>query len=91
MEKIEITREQLYQRVWEKPLRQVAQEIGISDVGLKKACIRLSVPSPPRGYWAKLDAGKKVTKPDLPEPTDKNPTYAPAIAESVPVTPGLNK
>lgn len=73
MEKIEITREELYRRVWEKPVRQVAQEIGISDVGLKKTCVRLSVPSPPRGYWAKIEAGQKVSKANLPPPTEKTP------------------
>lgn len=33
-------------------MRQVAQEIGVSDVGFKNACKRLSVLSPKRGYWA---------------------------------------
>ena len=33
---------------------------------LSKACLRLQVPVPPRGYWAKLEAGKKVPRPKLP-------------------------
>jgi hypothetical protein len=34
--------------------------LGLSDVGLAKICDRHRVPTPPRGYWAKKEAGKKV-------------------------------
>jgi hypothetical protein len=74
MEKMEFTREELYHRVWEKPMFQVAQEIGISDVGLKKACRRVLVPTPPRGYWAKVDAGQKPPVPALGPKSEKTPT-----------------
>jgi hypothetical protein len=32
-------------------MREVAAELGISDVGLKGVCERHRVPVPPRGYW----------------------------------------
>lgn len=35
-------------------------EFGISGNGLAKICDRLNVPYPPRGYWAKKEAGKPV-------------------------------
>jgi hypothetical protein len=44
----EITREDLYQLVWEKLGRILAKEFGMSDVGLAKICKRLRVPRPPR-------------------------------------------
>lgn len=46
---------------------KIAKEFGISDRGLAKTCQRLEVPVPPRGYWAKLRAGKEVSKLPLPE------------------------
>jgi len=40
--------------------------LGISDVGLAKACRRADLLPPPRGNWAKFAAGKTVKKPQLP-------------------------
>lgn len=40
----------------------MAEELGISDVGLAKICDRHRVPTPQRGYWAKVAAGQKVRK-----------------------------
>lgn len=60
------TREQLYGLVWADPMQKVAARLGLSDVGLAKACRAAAVPVPERGYWAKLQAGKKVERPGLP-------------------------
>jgi len=60
------TRQELFDLVWSAPTRSVAKQLGISDVGLAKACRRANLLLPPRGYWAKLAAGKKVVRPDLP-------------------------
>lgn len=61
-------RSELYVKVWAKPMTQLAAELGISDVGLAKACRRHAVPAPPRGYWAKLKAGQKPPQTPLPTP-----------------------
>ena len=61
-----LTRQALYDLVWEKPVRTVAAELGISDVGLKKICARFDIPVPHRGYWARLAAGQRVHKGVLP-------------------------
>jgi hypothetical protein len=55
-----LTRRELYDLVWSKPISRLAEELGLSDVGLTKICERHRVPTPPRGYWAKQQAGKKV-------------------------------
>jgi hypothetical protein len=70
---VTITRDQLYEEVWAEPMVKVAPRYGVSDVALKKTCRRMDVPVPPRGYWAKLEAGKRVTKLALPKakPTTK--------------------
>lgn len=50
---VTFTREELFQRVWAEPLLKLAADIGVSDVGLAKACRRAEIPLPGRGYWAK--------------------------------------
>src|SRR5262245_13703906 len=60
------TRQELFDLVWSAPTRTVAKRLGMSDVGLAKACRRADILLPPRGYWAKLAAGKRVRKPELP-------------------------
>ncbi len=64
---ITITREQLYERVWSEPATKVALAFGLSSVAVKKMCRRMNVPTPSRGYWARLAAGQKVSKVLLPE------------------------
>lgn len=61
-----IDREALYDLVWTEPVRTIAVRFGISDVALKKACQRASIPTPDRGYWAKREAGRSVTQIALP-------------------------
>ncbi len=39
--------------VWEKPLSHAAKDIGVSDVGLKKRCLKLGIELPRQGYWLK--------------------------------------
>ncbi|MEG0681241.1 MAG: hypothetical protein RR581_06395 [Eubacterium sp.] len=77
-------RETLYSEVWEKPVTEVSRKYGVSDVAIHNICKSLNVPVPPRGYWAKLRANKKVKKTELPkqskwtkisgERTEVNPT-----------------
>lgn len=63
---MQISRRDLYNRAWSTPMSKLARELDISDVGLAKACRRHNIPRPPRGYWAKLAAGKAPPKPALP-------------------------
>lgn len=60
-----LSREELFALVWGKPTQQVAKDLGISDVAVGKLCARLQVPKPARGYWAKVEAGKKQRRPAL--------------------------
>src|SRR5689334_8557046 len=61
-----LTREALYALVWAEPISKVAPRFGLSDRGLAKICESRKIPVPPRGYWAKLAHGHKVTQPSLP-------------------------
>jgi len=58
----ELTRRELYDLIWARPTVRVAADLGISDVALHKICERHRVPTPGRGYWAKVAAGKPVKK-----------------------------
>lgn len=58
-------RQKLFDEIWATPITKLAKEYGLSDVGLRKICLALDMPLPPRGYWAKLAAGKAIPKPQL--------------------------
>lgn len=66
-QKTSFERQKLFDEVWVTPLTKLAKAYGLSDVGLRKICVALAVPLPPRGYWAKLAAGRTIPKPALPE------------------------
>ena len=65
-------RDELYQEVWSTPMWTLAKKYGISDVGLAKVCRKLKIPLPGRGYWAKKQAGQKVTQAPLPQVKEKD-------------------
>jgi hypothetical protein len=65
MKEKDIAREELFALIWEKPTVEVARDMGISDVAVAKLCARLKVPKPPRGYWAKIEAGQRPRRPPL--------------------------
>ena len=57
-----LSRQDLYDAVWAKPMREVSRDLGVSDVGLAKLCRRHAIPTPERGYWSKLRHGKSVLR-----------------------------
>lgn len=72
---MKLSRQELYDLVWSKPITHASKELGISDVMLGRICRERHVPCPPRGYWAKLSSAKlskkptQIPLPDLPAPT----------------------
>lgn len=66
-EEITISRQELYNLVWAKPVVQIAKEFGISDVAIAKICKKMNIPKPGLGYWAKKEFGKKTKMIPLPE------------------------
>lgn len=73
-------REKLYNEVWTDPVIIVAERYGMSDNGLRKHCRKIGIPLPQAGYWAKLRAGKKVYKPELPKVTGELKKFVHAYA-----------
>lgn len=71
----EYDRAKLLEEVWTEPVQTVALRYQLSDVGLKKLCSRLLIPTPPRGYWAKLKAGRTVPARPALKPYNGNPRH----------------
>jgi len=63
---VRVSRERLYDLAWSAPMRQLAAELGLSDIGLAKALRLHDIPLPQPGYWNKLQAGKPVRHTPLP-------------------------
>ena len=61
-----LKRDELYTQVWQEPMTKLALRYNLSDVGLKKICNAMGIPTPIAGYWVKLRAGKKVKQTPLP-------------------------
>ena len=68
-------REKLYQEVWSTPMLQLAKQYSYSDRGLAKLCERMNIPVPPRGYWAKKEAGQEVAQTPLPPLSEGQQNY----------------
>ena len=64
---VRFERAEFFECVWSEPMVALAEKWGLSDRGLAKACGRIKVPVPPRGYWAKVQAGHRVRRPRLPK------------------------
>src|SRR6266478_6465834 len=59
-------RQELYEKVWQVPLRELAAEYNMSDVGLAKVCRKLGIPLPGLGHWTKIACGHAIARPPLP-------------------------
>lgn len=55
--KFKISKEDLYNLVWNYPTTEVAKMLGVSDVAVSKRCKTLGITKPPRGYWRKVETG----------------------------------
>ncbi len=76
-------RKELYELVWAQPVTKVAKQFGVSDVAIAKACRKLKVPLPGRGYWAKKVNGHAVQTVPLPKAKD-----IPQVSKPQPRAPG---
>ena len=63
---MKLTRKELYDLIWSEPMTTVCKRFGITDNGLRKHCKSMNIPTPPIGYWARLQSGKDVEKIQLP-------------------------
>jgi AcrR family transcriptional regulator len=60
---ITMSRDQLYELVWKRPIATLARDFGVSPNALTKICDRMLVPYPGRGYWSKAAARRSTQHP----------------------------
>ena len=90
-----LSREDLYELVWQRPLSHVAPDLGLDGPRLANICKSRGIPYPPLGYWQKLAVGRAPAKAPLPPGADavpavsipKRATPASAEARSAPRVP----
>lgn len=85
-----ISRKALYDEVWVSPLTTLAKKYSMSNVGLAKICRKYEIPNPPRGYWAKLQHGKRIRRTPLPKP-EYNPEIIIREVATVPRDPEVKR
>lgn len=62
-----LTREQLYELVWQEPMLRIGERLGVSSSYMARVCTELRVPRPAPGYWAQVEFGKKPARLSLPD------------------------
>ncbi|PKP98382.1 MAG: hypothetical protein CVT74_11170 [Alphaproteobacteria bacterium HGW-Alphaproteobacteria-13] len=66
-EEAAVTRQDIYELVWQKPMTRLAEDFGITDQQLARLCEREDIPRPSPGHWSKLAVGKCAgARPPLP-------------------------
>jgi hypothetical protein len=62
---MKLDRNVLFEQVWATPMSKLCKAYGMTDQGLRKACVKLQIPLPQRGHWAKIAAGYQIARPNL--------------------------
>jgi hypothetical protein len=60
-----LTRQELFEAAWDRPLTKIAAELGVTSTALRKTCDRHLIPVPRWGYWAAVASGKVFRRPKL--------------------------
>lgn len=67
-----IDREQLFLAVWDVPLAQVGERLGMTASGVSKICDRMQIPRPDRNYWRLSPDQRAAVRPaQLPKPNSQ--------------------
>ena len=64
-----IKREELYEAVWTKPIKTLAQEWNTTALRVVQACEEMAVPRPGQGHWQWIARGVVIERELLPERT----------------------
>lgn len=60
------TRQELYDRVWSKPMSHLVAELGTTTAILNTLLRRADIPTPSSGHWMRKEFGKPIEQPLLP-------------------------
>jgi len=82
---VSVNTELLHNRVWSKPLKELAAELMSTEHILIARCIELQVPRPMQGYWRAVAKGTAPPVPSLPAYKEKE-SISPLKEPDVPST-----
>lgn len=83
-----LTRERLYELVWQEPMLKVAARYGVPSMYMTRVCVELRVPRPATGHWSKVEHGKAPPRPPLPPTRDGDLTeWRPGTTFATPPAP----
>ncbi len=69
----QITREELFDAVWTKPIKSLAAEWNTTYARIIEACQKLGVPRPGQGHWQLVARGQILERDALPTPAEDTP------------------
>lgn len=78
-----LSRQELYDKIWEISVAGVSKEYGIPYAQLMKQVKAANIPVPPSGYWTKLSFGKPVEKTPLNDPRDAEVCLTKSVNASI--------
>lgn len=89
----QITRRELFDRAWSKPMTANAAELGTMPTALSALARQLGLPLPRAGHWVKKEMGKEAPTPDYPvDPTLDGELYAiPGLRQRRSIPPPINR
>jgi prophage regulatory protein len=61
-----LSRNELYEEAWQRPMIELGAKYGVSRATIKWACLQLRVPLPPLAYWIHRKRGHLLPRPPLP-------------------------
>lgn len=65
-EEIQLSRPELYELAWSKPMTHLARELSLPPMTLSELLRKLDIPLPKPGHWQKIANGRSVRRPPLP-------------------------
>ena len=66
MKKTQLTRQELYDLVWDQPINMLIRTLNIESKRLREICADHNIPLPKNGYWSQIRFDKDVVKIPLP-------------------------
>ena len=59
---LRLSRAELYELIWTKPMTEIARQFDIRDQHIAQACVYYDIARPRAGYWQKVEHGKVVER-----------------------------
>lgn len=62
MKKTQLTRQELYDLVWDQSIIMLTRTLNIESKRLREICADHNIPLPKKGYWSQIRFDKDVVK-----------------------------